>query len=83
MRPSLSTAVLLAGMLAAQPLTAQSSNPVADAFRHNAGQAGKNLVAALETMPADKFGYKPTPAQMSVGQIANHLAEGNDYFCGT
>jgi uncharacterized damage-inducible protein DinB len=83
MRPSLSTAVLLAGMLAAQPLTAQSSNPVADAFRHNAGQAGKNLVAALETMPADKFGYKPTPAQMSVGQIANHLAEGNDFLCGT
>jgi hypothetical protein len=40
-------------------------------------------VAALQTMPADKFGYKPTPAQMSVGQIATHLAEGNDYLCGT
>jgi uncharacterized damage-inducible protein DinB len=83
MRPSLSTAVLLLGVLVAQPLAAQSSNPVADAFRQNAGQAGKNLVAALQTMPADKFGYKPTPAQMSVGQIATHLAEGNDYLCGT
>jgi uncharacterized damage-inducible protein DinB len=83
MRPSLSTAVLLVGMLAAQPLAAQSSNPVAEAFRNNASRTGKNLVAALEAMPADKFGYKPTPAQMSVGQIANHLAEGNDYLCGT
>jgi uncharacterized damage-inducible protein DinB len=87
MRPSLCIAALLIGMLATQPLAAQSSNqssnPVADAFRHNAGEASRNLVAALETMPADKFGYKPTPAQMSVGQIATHLAEGNDYLCGT
>jgi uncharacterized damage-inducible protein DinB len=68
---------------AAVPAVAQSGNPVAEAFRTSAGRSGKNLVAALETMPADKFGYKPTPAQMSVGQVATHLAEGNDYLCGT
>jgi glutathione S-transferase len=32
-------------------------------------------------MPAEKFGYKPTPAQMSVADIAGHLTEGNDYLC--
>ncbi len=83
MRVSICTAGLLVGILAAQPLSAQSKNPVAEAFRSDAARAGKNLVAALEAMPADKFGYKPTPAQMSVGQIANHLAEGNDFLCGT
>ena len=61
---------------------AQQSNPVSDAFRQNAASEGKNLVAAFEEMPADKYGFKPTPAQMSFGQIAVHLSEGNDYFCG-
>jgi uncharacterized damage-inducible protein DinB len=56
--------------------------PVADAFRDNAKHEGEHLVAAAETMPADKYSYKPTPAQMSFGQIVTHLAEGNDYFCG-
>ncbi|HEX5408744.1 MAG TPA: DinB family protein [Gemmatimonadaceae bacterium] len=55
---------------------------MADAFKRNAASEGKNLVAAFEEMPADKYGFKPTPAQMSFGQIAVHLSEGNDYFCG-
>ena len=33
-------------------------------------------------MPADKYGFKPTPAQMSFGDIVAHLIEGNDYLCG-
>jgi len=41
------------------------------------------LPAALETMPADKYSYKPTPAQMTFGAIVVHLAEGNDFLCGT
>jgi len=55
---------------------------VADAFRDNAKHSGDHLVAAAEEMPADKYSYKPTPAQMSFGQIVTHLAEGNDYLCG-
>ncbi len=74
--PFLAFATLLAPAL----LAAQS--PVAAAFRENAAQYGKNLVAASETMPADKYGYKPTPAQMSFADIAEHLAKGNDYLCG-
>jgi DinB family protein len=59
------------------------SAPVADAFRDDAKHVGKNLIAALDAFPADKYSYKPTPAQMSVGAIAVHLAQGNDYLCGT
>jgi hypothetical protein len=64
-------------------LGAQSTNPVADAFRDNAKTEGKNLIAAAEQFPADKFGFKPTPAQMSFADIVMHLSQGNDYLCGT
>ena len=63
-------------------LAAAQGSPVADAFKENAKHAGTNLIAAAEEMPADKYAYKPTPAQMSFGQIVTHLAEGNDYLCG-
>ncbi|HEX4560245.1 MAG TPA: DinB family protein [Gemmatimonadales bacterium] len=56
--------------------------PVADALRNMESRFARILPAALETFPADKWGYKPTPAQMSVGAIAVHLAEGNDQLCG-
>jgi len=67
------------GLLAAQG----GASPVADAFRTYEQRSARKLVAAIETMPADKLGYKPTPAQMSVAAIAVHLIEGNDYFCST
>jgi hypothetical protein len=56
--------------------------PVATAFKANASQMGKNLIAAAQTMPADKFAFKPTPAQMSFGEIVIHLVGGNDILCG-
>jgi uncharacterized damage-inducible protein DinB len=62
--------------------TAQA-NPVADAFRDNAKTAAKNLIAAAEQFPADKYSYKPTASQMSVGDIVVHLIQGNDYLCGS
>src|SRR5574337_346976 len=83
MRTLSATAALLAVALLPWPAAAQQANPVATAFRADAGRAAKNLTAALDEFPADKYGYKPTPAQMTVGAIAVHLAEGNDYFCGT
>ena len=55
---------------------------MATAFRDNAAEMGKNLMAAAETMPADKYSFKPTPAQMSFADIVVHLARGNDYLCG-
>jgi hypothetical protein len=55
---------------------------VSQAFRDREASASKNLQAAAETMPADKYSFKPTPAQMSFGDIVAHLVEGNDYLCG-
>lgn len=62
---------------------APSANPVADAFRSMEQRYARILVAAAEAMPADKYGFRPTPAQMSFAEIQVHLAnEGNDALCG-
>src|SRR6478609_6851739 len=61
---------------------AQSASPVADAFRNEVKSRGKNLMAAAEVMPADKYGFKPTPAQMSFGDVVLHLAGGTDAHQG-
>ena len=61
---------------------APSANPVADALRAMQQRYARNLIAAAEAMPADKYTYRPTPAQMSYAQIQAHLAnEGNDALC--
>src|SRR5665213_2326205 len=62
-------------------LAAAQTAPVATAFKANAATMSKNLIAAAQAMPADKYGFKPTPAQMSFGEIVVHLAGGNDVLC--
>src|SRR6267154_3582815 len=60
-----------------------STAPVADALRQMEQRFARNLIAAAEAMPAEKYNYRPTPAQMSFAQIQVHLAnEGNDVLCG-
>jgi hypothetical protein len=39
------------------------------------------LAQAFDSIPESKFGYKPTPAQLSIGYIAQHLASDNYLFC--
>ena len=63
--------------------SAPSANPVSDALRSNAQRYARTLTAAAELFPQDKYVYKPTDAQMSVGDIVVHLIEGNDMLCGT
>jgi uncharacterized damage-inducible protein DinB len=75
--------IALAAVLTLPRVLAAQANPVADAFRENARDAAKNLIAAAEEFPADKLGFKPTPAQMSVADIIVHLSQGNDYLCGS
>jgi len=41
----------------------------------------KNLSGAAEEMPADKYSYKPTPAQMSFGHLMMHVAGANNGIC--
>src|SRR3954471_15458362 len=82
MQPRLHAAALAVVLvLLPRASNAQQANPVADAFRDYAKQSATNLIAA-EEFPADKYSYKPTSTQMSVGEIVVHLIQGNDYLCG-
>jgi hypothetical protein len=65
--------VLLALVMTPGALLAQG-NPVSNAVRSAAHDSGKNLLTAARAMPADKFGYKPTPAQMTFGELPRRLA---------
>jgi uncharacterized damage-inducible protein DinB len=42
---------------------------------------GQNLIATAEEMPPDKYAYKPTPGQMSFGQLMLHVARSNVLLC--
>ena len=41
----------------------------------------RNLAVAFDSIPEAKFSYKPTPAQLTIGYIAQHLASDNYFFC--
>src|ERR1044071_3028263 len=69
------------GVVILPAISSAQASPAADAFRNEAKRAEKNLVAAAEVMPADKYSFKPTPAQMSFGDIVEHLRGGNDILC--
>src|SRR5687768_259117 len=66
---------------AAQPPAAAPANPVTTAFRGRILALHRNLGQAFDSIPAALFSYKPTPAQLTVGYIAQHLANDNYLFC--
>jgi hypothetical protein len=69
--------------LTASAAAQSSPTPVSDALRSLSQRAGRDLVEAAEELPPGKYGFKPTPAQMSFGDVIAHLVEGNDYLCST
>src|SRR5881628_1026511 len=82
MRSTLGTTLLAICALPFTGVVAQAQNPVSNGIRAIAQRQTKNIVDAAEEMPADKYGYKPTPAQMTYGDVVSHLIkEGNNYLC--
>jgi hypothetical protein len=74
--------LMLAADAAAQPHTfTPSANPVSDAARARLTREPKNLIAAAELLPADKYGYQPTPAQMTFGDLIAHIVQTNIALC--
>lgn len=77
---SLHSLPLVALLLAPVAAVAQGG-PVGDAARMMAGYNAKSLLAAAQLMPADKYDFKPTPAQMSFGQLIAHIANDDHTTC--
>lgn len=71
-------------LAAQQPATgAAAANPVTTAFRGRTMALQRTLAEAFDSIPESKFSYKPTPAQLSIGYIAQHLSTDNYLFCNT
>ena len=81
LRIAIAFLALPAALAAQQPATPQA-NPVTAAFRGRILASHRNIAQAFDSIPESKFGYKPTPAQLSFGYIAQHVASDNYLFCG-
>jgi len=57
------------------------ANPITTAFRNRILAMHRNIAQAFDSIPAGKFSFKPTPAQLSIGYIAQHVASDNYFFC--
>ncbi len=77
---SIIATLLLAACSQPQPAPSATPNPIAETFR-SFGYYGGWIMAAFDSIPADKYDYKPTPPQQSIGFIAQHLESANYDLC--
>ena len=70
---------------AASTVTPQAAPPVKDpvtaGLRILLPRSRTNTLGAIAAMPADKFGYKPTPDQMSFAHLVVHIVGFNNAVC--
>lgn len=68
---------------AQQPTTVQpmQMSALAAAMKQIGDRATRNMPAAGDDMPAEKFSFKPSPQQMSFAEIMAHEASANETLC--
>jgi hypothetical protein len=66
---------------ASAPAPAPVKDPVTAGLRILLPRSRNNTLGAISAMPADKFGYKPTPDQMSFAHLVVHIVGFNNGFC--
>ncbi len=59
-----------------------ASNPVVASANEIVQRQSGYMIAAAEEMPADKYGYRPTPEQWTYGKIVAHVVQANFAVCG-
>jgi len=62
--------------VSAEPKTAIGKGLALEAKNHS-----NNMIAAAEIMPADKYSFKPSPAQASFADLIFHAADANYTLC--
>ncbi len=75
------TSLVLPVALAAQQPAAPQANPMTAAFKTRIATLHRNIAQAFDSIPESKFGYKPTPAQLTFGYIAQHVASDDYVYC--
>jgi hypothetical protein len=56
-------------------------NPVTGTVKAQLARFSKNMVGAAELMPAEKYGFKPSPEMNSFGHVVMHIAQSNNGLC--
>jgi uncharacterized damage-inducible protein DinB len=57
------------------------ANPVTTTVKSQLTRYEKNMVAAADLMPAEKFNFKPTPEMNTFGHVVMHIAQSNYFLC--
>jgi DinB family protein len=65
----------------AQDTSAPIANPVSTTVKSQLTRFSKNMVAAAESMPAEKYGFKPSPEMNSFGHLVIHIVQSNNLLC--
>jgi hypothetical protein len=76
-RAALAVIALPVSLRAQQP----PANPITAVMRQRTMLFQQRLAQAFDSIPERIFGYKPTPAQLTIGYIAQHLADDNYFYC--
>lgn len=66
---------------AQQPSSNPPANPITSLLRQRTMAYQQRLAQAFDSIPERLLGYKPTPAQLTIGYIAQHLADDNYFYC--
>jgi hypothetical protein len=70
-----------AGAMAAPQTSAPVKDPVSASLRIMLPRSQGNILGAIQSMPADKFSFKPTADQMTFGHLVTHIADTNFFLC--
>jgi uncharacterized damage-inducible protein DinB len=57
------------------------ANPVSTTVKTQMARYAKNMVAAAEAMPAEKYNFKPTAEMNSFAHLTMHIAQSNNFLC--
>ena len=71
----------VAGAASAQEGAGPVANPVTSTVKAQLTRYTKNMVAAADLMPAEKYNFKPTPEMNTFGHLTMHIAQSNNFLC--
>jgi len=57
------------------------ANPVSSTIKSQLTRYAKTMVAAANSMPAEKYSFKPTPEMNTFGHLVVHIAQSNNSLC--
>lgn len=73
--------LLLCGAACVAQDAAPVANPVSTTVKGQMTRYAKNMVAAADAMPAEKFNFKPTAEMNTFAHLTMHIAQSNNFLC--